>query len=254
MIEMKRRLIIGDIHARYGMLRNVLYKAGFDPEKDILYSVGDFCDRGDKPVETLEYLMDLGDSFRPVLGNHDAWLESALITGAADPNWTYNNGGAITGKAVFSMPEDWREKLKIWLASIPVVRVLDDAVIVHGGVPGGVGDDLLQKIAGLPRPVPLFRMFREEESEDETALINYLETFYWDRDYLMSAIAHEYGGVVLKQPLDTDKALWIGHTPLANGKPYYSETYHLRAIDTGAGSGRGPITVMNMDTKEYWQA
>lgn len=251
---MGRRLIIGDMHARYDAMRKALDKAGFDPQDDVLYSVGDFCDRGDKPVQTLEYLMDLGDSFRPVLGNHDAWLESALMTGVADPNWTDNNGGAITEKAVFSMPDDWREKLKTWLASIPVIRVLNDAVIVHGGVPGGIGDDLLQKITEIPRPIPLFRMFWEDENEDEMALMNYLELFYWDRDYLMSAIAQKYGGVVLRQPLDTDKTLWIGHTPLAKGEPYNSEAYHLWAIDTGAGSGRGPITVMDMDTKEYWQA
>ena len=33
-----RRLIIGDIHARYERLRGALEKASFNPEKDILYS------------------------------------------------------------------------------------------------------------------------------------------------------------------------------------------------------------------------
>ena len=97
-------------------------------------------------------------------------------------------------------------------------------------------------------------MFWEGESEDEMALMNYLKLFCWDRDYLMSAIAQKYGGVILRQPLDTGRTLWVGHTPLAKGKPYHSEVYHLWAIDTGAGSGRGPITVMDMETKEYWQA
>ena len=54
-----RRLIIGDIHAHYDMLRAVLEKASFDPGKDILYSVGDILDHGDKPVETLRFLMSL---------------------------------------------------------------------------------------------------------------------------------------------------------------------------------------------------
>lgn len=249
-----RRLIIGDIHARYERLRGALEKASFSPEKDILYSVGDFCDRGDKPVQTLEYLMDLGDSFRPVLGNHDAWLESALITGVADPNWTDNNGGAVTEKAVFSMPEDWRERLKQWLSGIPLIRVMEDDIIVHGGIPAGLGEDMVTRIAKLDRPVPLFRMLWNGETRDELILMDFMERFYWDRDYILSAMAHEHGNIPNQKPFDTGKTIWIGHSQLVSGKPFHSEAYHLWAIDTGAGSGRGPITVMDMDTKEYWQA
>ena len=62
-----KRFIVGDIHARFDLLRNVLDKAGFNEAEDVLYSVGDLCDRGDKPVETLFFLMSLRD-FRPVLG------------------------------------------------------------------------------------------------------------------------------------------------------------------------------------------
>ena len=254
-----RRLIIGDIHARYERLRGALEKASFSPEKDILYSVGDFCDRGDKPVQTLEYLMDLGDSFRPVLGNHDAWLESALITGVADPNWTDNNGGAVTEKAIFSMPEDWRERLKQWLSEIPLIRVREDDIIVHGGIPAGLGEDMVMRIAKIDRPVPLFRMLWNGETRDELILIDFMERFYWDRDYILSALRSVYGDnpmrrTRLREPFDTEKTIWIGHSQLVSGKPFHSEAYHLWAIDTGAGSGRGPITVMDMDTKEYWQA
>lgn len=53
---MGRRLITGDIHARHEKLLVVLEKAGFDPVEDVLYSVGDFCDRGERPVETLDHL------------------------------------------------------------------------------------------------------------------------------------------------------------------------------------------------------
>ena len=254
-----RRLIIGDIHARYERLRGALEKASFSPEKDILYSVGDFCDRGDKPVQTLEYLMDLGDSFRPVLGNHDAWLESAPITGVADPNWTDNNGGAVTEKAIFSMPEDWRERLKQWLSGIPLIRVMEDDIIVHGGIPAGLGEDMVTRIAKIDRPVPLFRMLWNGETRDELILIDFMERFYWDRDYILSALRSVYGDnpmrrTRLREPFDTEKTIWIGHSQLVSGKPFHSEAYHLWAIDTGAGSGRGPITVMDMDTKEYWQA
>ena len=73
----KRRLIIGDIHASYDKLISVLKKAAFNPSSDMLYSVGDIVDRGDKPVETIDFLMGLAH-FYPVLGNHDGWLENYL--------------------------------------------------------------------------------------------------------------------------------------------------------------------------------
>ena len=72
-----RRFIIGDIHARFGLMKSALEKAGFNQDEDILYSVGDICDRGDEPAETIRFLMGLRD-FRPVLGNHDIWLEEYL--------------------------------------------------------------------------------------------------------------------------------------------------------------------------------
>lgn len=254
---MKRRLIIGDIHAHFDAMKNVLHKAGFNPETDILYSVGDFCDRGDKPVETLEYLMGLGDAFRPVLGNHDAWLESALA-GVTDPNWTDNNGGASTEKEVFSMPEEWRERVKKWLSGIPLIRVMEKDIIVHGGIPAGIGEDIIMRVAKIDRPVPLFSIFWEGESEDEIALMNYLELFYWDRDYIISALRSVYREnpmrrTRLREPFNTERTIWVGHSQLASGKPFLSSAYHLAAIDTGIGSGRGPITVVDMDTREYWQ-
>ena len=86
-----RRLIVGDIHARYEALRTVLEMASFDPDEDILYSTGDLCDRGREPVETLEFLFSL-PGFRPVLGNHDIWLELFLLTGEVDVDWLYNGG------------------------------------------------------------------------------------------------------------------------------------------------------------------
>lgn len=50
---MSRNLIVGDIHSEYDKLVTVQDKASFDPESDILYSLGDFCDRGRDALKTL---------------------------------------------------------------------------------------------------------------------------------------------------------------------------------------------------------
>ena len=86
-----RRFIIGDIHARFDSMISVLKKAGFNPECDTLYSVGDICDRGEKDAETIAFLKTLPD-FRPVLGNHDVWLEEYLLEGKTDEDWMKAGG------------------------------------------------------------------------------------------------------------------------------------------------------------------
>lgn len=255
---MGRSLIIGDIHGRCDKLIAVLQKAGFNPGFDVLYSTGDFCDRGEQPVEVLDYLMKLGDSFLPVLGNHDAWLEYWLHTGVADSDWTDRNGGSITVEELLRQPMEWLEELKEWLGRIPLVRVTDDCVIMHAGIPAGMDENSLCSMASMERPIPIFMLESEfmnlvrmgiDMREYQT-----MESIYWDRDYLLSAIAAEYGEKGDLPPFPTDRDIWIGHSALRSRKPFHSESYHLYAIDTGAGTGKGLLTVVNMDSKEYWQA
>lgn len=77
---MGRNLIIGDIHSRYEKLTAVLEIASYNPDSDILYSVGDFCDRGKDAVKTLRFLMSQ-NNLRAVIGNHDIILQNWLYTG-----------------------------------------------------------------------------------------------------------------------------------------------------------------------------
>ena len=114
---MQRRLIAGDIHGRYGALCRVLEKAGYCDGSDTLYCVGDLADRGEDPVATLELLMSLSD-FRPVLGNHDLWLESWLWSGDPDPVWVGWNGGDMTVRGIRKKDQGFRERLRGWLAAL----------------------------------------------------------------------------------------------------------------------------------------
>ena len=265
---MGRNLIIGDIHSRYEKLTAVLEKAGFDPSSDKLYSVGDFCDRGEQPVETLDFLMGLNDSFRPVLGNHDAWLEYWLYRKKFDLDWIAGNGGNITLGKLSSQPAEWLDRLKDWFSRIPLVRFDENNIIIHGGIPDGMDEKALQDIAAMERPVPIF--MPESEVIDlihmdiDMSEYEALEELYWDRSYLLSAMAEGNSTTInlghgnirpAREPLNTEKNIWIGHTPLVtSGRPFHSESYHLYAIDTGAGTGKGLLTVVDMDSKEYWQA
>ena len=256
---MERRLIIGDIHGRYDKLTAVLEKSGFEPSSDKLYSVGDFCDRGEQPVETLEYLMGLGNSFRPVLGNHDAWLEEYLCTGIPDPFWTRKNGGDITCRAMRKLSRKNREMLRLWLRTFPIFRIENDLIIVHGGFPSEYTEKELIELSKVSRPSPLSAIY-SEAYEDENH--DWMEEMVWDRDYLFSATPesrrmpywmprHEI------KPIETAKTIFTGHTPTLlynGGRPFISKTYHLVSLDTGAGSGRGPLTLMDIDSGKFYQS
>ena len=240
---MGRNLIVGDIHSQYGLLMDVLSESSFSPEEDTLYSVGDLADRGPETIRLLQFLSSL-PSYKPVIGNHDLWLRDYLVSGLCPPEWINCNGGLRTVKDFTRSGVTETEKVRMgeWLSRAPYVRIEERYIVLHGGIPAGWTMKELEKIASLP---PSTIGYEGIEYEACSPL--------WNRSYLQSAMAFENGAdpAVLQSPLDTDRKIFIGHTPL--NSPFHSERYHLTAIDTGAGHGR-KLTLMDMDTLVYWQA
>ena len=243
---MGRNLIVGDIHGRYEKLLSVLGKASFDPDFDTLYSVGDFCDRGKDAVKTLRFLMSL-KNLKAVVGNHDIILQDWLYSEKRDENWLRYLGGNKTVNDIIYRHRLCRmERLKIagFLRSLPLVIVEDRYIVVHGGIPCRRGMDDLVRYQEWKRPA--YSGLNNDESPA------------WDRDYMLSAYSElhpEFRDEIFMEakPFETDKTIFVGHTPTVEGKPFISEKYHLVALDTGAG-GNGPLTLMDMDTYEFWQS
>lgn len=240
---MGRNLIVGDIHSQYGLLQDVLSSASFSPSEDTLYSVGDIADRGPETVCLIQFLLSL-PSYKPVLGNHDIWLRDYLVSGLCPSVWIDCNNGMRTVKDFVRYGISEKEKIMMgeWLSRAPYVRIEDKYIIMHGGIPSGWTILELEKIAALP---PSTIGYPGIEYEAVSPI--------WNRTYLQSAMAFENGAdpAVLQNPLETEKKIFIGHTPL--NSPFHSERYHLTAIDTGAGHGK-KLTLMDMDTLVFWQA
>ncbi len=68
---------IGDIQGCFDSFQELLTKIKFDPAEDELWIAGDLVNRGDKSLETLNYLYSIKDSIKVVLGNHDISLIAA---------------------------------------------------------------------------------------------------------------------------------------------------------------------------------
>jgi len=68
---------VGDIQGCNDALQALLKKIHFNPEVDTLWVAGDLVNRGDKSLETLEYLYSIRDSVEIILGNHDITLIAA---------------------------------------------------------------------------------------------------------------------------------------------------------------------------------
>ena len=68
---------VGDIQGCFDSFQKLMKKIEFNPKKDELWVAGDLVNRGDKSLETLNYLYSIRNSIRVVLGNHDIALISA---------------------------------------------------------------------------------------------------------------------------------------------------------------------------------
>ena len=69
----KRILAIGDIHGEWDKFLSVYDKIAFNPPEDLLVFVGDYVDRGPKPLEVLDWMTAHAEDPNIVMlrGNHD---------------------------------------------------------------------------------------------------------------------------------------------------------------------------------------
>ncbi len=117
---------IGDLQGCYDELQRLLQKIKFNPDKDILWFVGDLVNRGPKSLECLRFVKSLGGGAVTVLGNHDL---SCLA------KWHLKQPPPITLRKLFKA-EDAAE-LMCWLEKQPLAHydIKFNTLMVHAGVP-----------------------------------------------------------------------------------------------------------------------
>ncbi|WP_027966207.1 symmetrical bis(5'-nucleosyl)-tetraphosphatase [Halomonas halocynthiae] len=116
---------VGDLQGCHAEFVELLERLSFRPGRDELWLAGDLVNRGPASLECLREIMALGNSARPVLGNHDLHLLAvARGNGRIKPHDTL--------QAVLAA--DDREAMLDWLQSRPLVVCQGDTLMCHAGL------------------------------------------------------------------------------------------------------------------------
>ncbi len=254
--------IVGDLHGCFDKLISVLDVAGFDKDKDVLYSVGDLCDRGSQNLKIVEFVYSLGKSFRPVFGNHDIWLYEYFAFGNENRCWIKWNGGDATMSEIRKLSAQDKAKYAEWMSSFPYMMEVGDNVICHNFIRRS---KLVARIGNLdPCGITLGNCrdsgLVKDPDYDEYVFDRTIADFVRIKAGQTGSRWREpYEDADFEKDFPSGKSYVMGHTPLyEDGYAVYNGVY---MIDTGAfvtakeygTETDGRMTLMNLETKEVWE-
>lgn len=220
---------VGDIHGRSPAFEDVLKKSNFDKESDHLIVLGDIVDGYCNTKKCFEIIKTIKNK-TIVRGNHDQWFLEWIETGCELPAWVHQGGYATLESYGFdrrNVPISHIDMLKN-----SFVYYIDDRnnIFCHGGFDPNI---------------------RIEFQEHEVIM--------WDRSLCHNAhekwLKHECNNKFLLPHIQEYNHVFLGHTSTGfYDKRYIPLTFgNITMLDTGGGD-RGKLTIMNVDTFEYWQS
>lgn len=210
---MPRTFVMGDIHGANRAVKQCLERSAFDYENDTLICLGDVCDGWPETKQCVDELLKIKKLIY-LLGNHDSWGLQWMKGIPTSDIWLTQGGNATVESYEDGIPDT---HIKFFENAHPYF-IIDNRLFVHAGF------DL------------------ERSLEDQTT-----EIFLWDRSLARLALNLFQKKEWIR--LSTFKEIYIGHTPVAGGKPIHSCEVWL--MDTGAGWS-GPLSMMDIETKELF--
>lgn len=223
--------VIGDIHGALKALQQVLERVGLQKDDQLIF-LGDYVDGWPQSAQTIDYLIGLENEYSCLFlkGNHDTWCEAWLWGEQPDEVWL-EHGGLATIKSYETYTLSQKIKHRDFLDRMLAYYIdQSNRLFVHAG----------------------FASMRGPGKE------RFKANLLWDRTLWEMALSvdHKLKKNSKKYPkrLLLFNEIYIGHTPTTN----YDIDVPMQAcnvwnVDTGAAF-TGKITVMNIDTREYWQS
>ncbi|TVZ15920.1 metallophosphoesterase family protein [Maribacter sp. MAR_2009_72] len=227
----KRTLVVGDIHSGLKGLEQVLDRAAVTTN-DTLVFLGDYIDGWSQAVETINFLLSLREQYHCIFlrGNHDELCYEWLRGAADNPTW-FMHGGEATVNSYNKITETAKEIHMNFYEGLNNYHLdNNNRLFLHAGFTNlkGIEHEYFQK------------------------------TFYWDRTLWELALSLDRKldeeHIHYPKRLKNYNEIYIGHTPVTRiGKTTPQNAANVWNIDTGAAF-KGPLTIMDIDTKEYWQS
>lgn len=121
------KYVISDIHGCYEVLLNMMDLINFNDE-DELFILGDVIDRGDKPLEIIDYIMN-HSNINLLEGNHEEFFMNHF-EGDKSYMWFFN-GGQTTYDQLEERGGEYKERLYEFISSLPLIKVIDKYILVH---------------------------------------------------------------------------------------------------------------------------
>lgn len=217
----RKRFILGDLHGGYKAFLQCLEKSGFNPKKDILYLLGDIVDGFPQSKECVDLILSF-ENYVFVRGNHCMWFMDYFRSNSniivADPVWLEHGGRATIESYKDGVPEEHK---KFFEESVYWHITEDNKLLIHAGFSPGKPLD--------PR--------------------NYIY-YLFNRNLVNKALTSTKSFHIP----DYDE-VFVGHTPTTRyiKEPKPITVGNLYMLDTGACFD-GVLTIMDMDTKEYWSS
>lgn len=241
---------MGDIHGAEKALIQCLERSSFNRDTDTLIQLGDICDGWPYVKETLDVLLSIKNLI-PIKGNHDDWFDMWLRRGIHPVAWMH--GGDTTAKSyaryahTVDMPINIIPSAGGWVTNLCTVDIPKSHIDFFGK----------QHLYYIDEKNRCFVHggFDREISIKE----NHESMLYWDRDLWKKAMS-----CVGDQKLvtaDCFSEIFLGHTATTGYKhkptgQSITTPMHFGGVwnvDTGAG-WNGKLTIMDVDTKQYWQS
>lgn len=226
-----RRLVVGDVHSGLKALRQVLERAEVTPEDHLIF-LGDYVDSWSDAFETVDFLVALNKTHNCtfIRGNHDELCRHWMLTAEDNSTWLMHGGAATKTSYLNAGKERWQPHLDFFANLQNTYIDGDNRLYLHAGY---------TNLKGI-----------EFEYFDKM--------FYWDRTLweLVKALDPKLkpGDANYPKRLLHYKEIFIGHTPISKtGFEAPANAANVWNVDTGAAF-KGPITLMDVDTKTYWQS
>ncbi len=127
------KYVTSDIHGELDRLKKLIETIELSRD-DILYIIGDLVDRGDKPIETIEFVMT-HPQIEVIMGNHDEMMLHSLKykNEKQIERWS-RNGCEPTIEGFSKRTLEEQEKILSYIEGLPYFKIIDNKyLLVHAG-------------------------------------------------------------------------------------------------------------------------